>query len=422
MRATLDHKIMKTDGTWATVGDLCVGDTVRLHNHKRATYSETSVPDYYAKTREELRSNQLCYLRHGWIYHIFSEDGVPFVAKVMDNYYATISSITLDGIENVYDCTVPTVHAFDANGFYVHNCAEQTLADKETCCLSEIYLPNIKSEDELHSVARYLYRICKHSLALKCTDSKETEDIVHRNMRMGIGITGYLQCTVQKGWLDKCYKMLREFDVVYSKEKGFPISIKLTTCKPSGTLSLLGHTTSGCHPAFARYMIRRIRVSSDSKLIKLAQDHGFPIEYQLRYDGTIDYTTKIISFPYSYSEDTILAENCTAIQQLEYVKEIQTNWSDNSISVTVYFRKEELPEIKEWLKKNYNDSVKSISFLLHNEHGFVQAPLEKISKEQYDDMIKNTRPFTSVDGICHNSKDDEFIGQGECVGGVCPIR
>lgn len=422
LRATLDHKIMKTDGTWATVGDLCVGDTVRLHNHKRATYSETSVPDYYAKTREELRSNQLCYLRHGWIYHIFSEDGVPFVAKVMDNYYATISSITLDGIENVYDCTVPTVHAFDANGFYVHNCAEQTLADKETCCLSEIYLPNIKSEDELHSVARYLYRICKHSLALKCTDSKETEDIVHRNMRMGIGITGYLQCTVQKGWLDKCYKMLREFDVVYSKEKGFPISIKLTTCKPSGTLSLLGHTTSGCHPAFARYMIRRIRVSSDSKLIKLAQDHGFPIEYQLRYDGTIDYTTKIISFPYSYSEDTILAENCTAIQQLEYVKEIQTNWSDNSISVTVYFRKEELPEIKEWLKKNYNDSVKSISFLLHNEHGFVQAPLEKISKEQYDDMIKNTRPFTSVDGICHNSKDDEFIGQGECVGGVCPIR
>lgn len=73
-------------------------------------------------------------------------------------------------------------------------------------------------------------------------------------------------------------------------------------------------------------------------------------------------------------------------------------------------------------KENYNDSVKSISFLLHNEHGFVQAPLEKISKEQYDDMIKNTRPFTSVDGICHNSKDDEFIGQGECVGGVCPIR
>ena len=169
-------------------------------------------------------------------------------------------------------------------------------------------------------------------------------------------------------------------------------------------------------------MIRRIRVSSESKLIKLAHDHGFPIEYQLKYDGTTDYTTKIISFPYSYPEGTILAENCTAIEQLEYVKDIQTTWSDNSISVTVYFKKEELPQIKEWLRVNFNDNVKSISFLLHSEHGFIQAPLEKITKEQYDDLCRNTKPFTSVDGICHTVTDDHFIGQGECEGGACPIR
>jgi hypothetical protein len=107
---------------------------------------------------------------------------------------------------------------------------------------------------------------------------------------------------------------------------------------------------------------------------------------------------------------------------MEFVKRLQTEWSDNSVSVTVYYRKEELPEIKEWLRKNYNDSVKTISFLLHSEHGFRQAPLEEITKEQYEEMVRNTRPITSVEGICHNTEDEKYIGEGECVGGACPMR
>ena len=73
-------------------------------------------------------------------------------------------------------------------------CAEQSLAPFETCCLAEIHLPNIESQEELIEVAIYLYRINKHSLALPC-HAKETEDIVHKNMRMGIGITGYCMAT-----------------------------------------------------------------------------------------------------------------------------------------------------------------------------------------------------------------------------------
>ena len=91
-------------------------------------------------------------------------------------------------------------------------CAEQSLAPYETCCLAEIYLPNIDSEEELNKVATYLYRINKHSLAIKCA-VKETEEIVHKNMRMGIGVTGYLQATEkQRSWLKACYLYLREYD------------------------------------------------------------------------------------------------------------------------------------------------------------------------------------------------------------------
>jgi hypothetical protein len=88
----------------------------------------------------------------------------------------------------------------DVGGY--NPCAEQSLCDKETCCLAELYLPNINTKEELFTCAKYLYRICKHSLALPCPESQETEQIVHKNMRMGIGITGYLQATEeQKSWL-----------------------------------------------------------------------------------------------------------------------------------------------------------------------------------------------------------------------------
>jgi hypothetical protein len=52
-----------------------------------------------------------------------------------------------------------------------------------------------------------------------------------------------------------------------------------------------------------------------------------------------------------------------------------------------YYKKEELPEIKQWLKENYKDSVKSVSFLLHSEHGFKQAPYEEITKEDAESWL-----------------------------------
>jgi hypothetical protein len=146
-----------------------------------------------------------------------------------------IVSISPDGEEDVYDCTINDIHCFSANGILSHNCAEQSLSNYETCCLGELYLPNITSKEELYKCATYIYRICKHSLTLPCKESEETERIVHKNMRMGIGVTGYLQATdEQRSWLSDCYTYLREFDKKYSIERGFPASIKLTTCKPSG--------------------------------------------------------------------------------------------------------------------------------------------------------------------------------------------
>jgi ribonucleoside-triphosphate reductase len=294
-------------------------------------------------------------------------------------------------------------------------CAEQPLEDFETCCLAEIFLPNIESYAELVDVAELLYRVNKHSLLLPC-HHPETEKIVHANMRMGIGVTGYLQASEeQRSWLSECYSHLRKYDKAYSKANGFPPSIKLTTVKPSGTLSLLPGVTPGCHPAFARYLIRRIRVSSDSPLVSVCRDHGYDVEPQRNYDGTVDRGTSIVSFPFNYPDGTVLASELTAVDQLEIVKRLQTEWSDNAVSCTVYYRKEELPEIQAYLAENYDHNFKSLSFLLHSGHGFDQAPLEEISKEHFDDLVSLTRIITAVESATFESDD-------ECAGGICPIK
>jgi ribonucleotide reductase alpha subunit len=301
----------------------------------------------------------------------------------------------------------------DVEGY--NPCAEQSLAAYETCCLAEVWLSNIESYDEFVDVCKILYRINKHSLALPC-HLDETADIVHKNMRMGIGITGVLQASEeQKSWLETAYEELREFDKEYSAKHGFPESIKLTTVKPSGTLSLLPGVTPGCHPAYAQYMIRRIRISADHALVNVCREHGYPVEYQQNFDGSEDHSTVVVSFPFAYPEGTVLANQMTAISQLEVVKWLQEVWSDNSVSCTVYYRKEELPEIKKYLAKNYKNNHKSLSFLLHSDHGFKQAPFEEITKEAYDELVSKTTLITKI-------AEASFDGGDECATGACPIK
>lgn len=299
----------------------------------------------------------------------------------------------------------------------VNPCAEIPLSNFETCCLAEIYLPNIRSYEEGRRVAQTLYRITKHSLNLGC-HHPETEGIVHRNRRIGIGITGYLQSSMeQRGWLDSLYRELREYDAQYSKQHNWPESIKLTTVKPSGTLSLLAGVTPGCHPGFSQYFIRRIRVATAAPILKQCREAGYPIEPVKNYDGTDDHGTVVVSIPCAYPPGTTLAKETTAIDQLETVKELQGNWADNAVSCTIYYHDNELPLIRNWLRKNYNEGVKSVSFLRHVGHGFVQAPYEEITEEQYLEMKNNCRSITSGD----ISENDIQINE-ECETGACPIK
>lgn len=225
LKATPDHMIMTRTGAYCALRDLTPGTSLMPFNsyisnkHYRQIASAASARVYVKNDKQ---------------------------ASDVSRYNHKVVSSCFLGYENVYDMTVDITNNFGvitskqddraltSSGVFVHNCAEQFLADKETCCLAEVALPLIESEAQFLDVAKLLYRVAKHSLHMKC-HQKETESIVNKNMRMGLGISGYLQATEeQRGWCSNVYKALREYDIEYSAKMGWPVSIKLTTCKPSG--------------------------------------------------------------------------------------------------------------------------------------------------------------------------------------------
>jgi ribonucleoside-triphosphate reductase (thioredoxin) len=294
-------------------------------------------------------------------------------------------------------------------------CGEISLSDYECCNLCELYLNNIESQKELNECAQLLYKAQKAIAGLPFLHD-ETNAIVHKNMRLGLGVTGICQSMHKISWLDECYEELRKFDKQWSEQKGWPESIKLTTVKPSGTLSLLAGSTPGVHPAYSKYYFRTVRMSSNDQLVQICRDLGYKTEFLLNFDGSENRDTVVVYFPCETPDGAILAKDMGVIKQLEMVKILQENWSDNAVSVTAYYSPEELDELKGWLKDNYKNSIKSVSFLLRQEHGFKQAPYQEIDEKDYDKAKSKVKPLSKI-----NISGDTLDGI-ECEGGACPIR
>jgi ribonucleotide reductase alpha subunit len=292
-------------------------------------------------------------------------------------------------------------------------CMEVPLAPYECCNLAELFLNNIESPEQLYECARLLYKTQK-AIAAAPYHHPETNRVVHRNMRLGLGATGICQVSKKLEWLDKCYRDLRKFDREWSKKRGWPESIKLTTIKPSGTLSLLAGSTPGCHPAYSQYYLRRVRLSSSDSLIPCLREAGYNVTFQENQDGSVNRDTLVVEFPCEAGEGAKLASDMTAVDQLELVKKLQTIWADNAVSVTIYYEHSELDAIRAWLKEHYASSIKSVSFLLKQGHNFKQAPYEAIDKTTYDMLMQKIKPIKNI-------SQGELIEE-ECAGGKCPVR
>lgn len=300
----------------------------------------------------------------------------------------------------------------------VNPCAEATLDNGEPCNLLEQALCNMEDEKEFIKSSRLMLRYGKR-VTLEHYHHKICDEVVKENRRVGIGITGCLASPLfTPEILDHAYDAIQAEDEKYSKELGVPRSIRTTVIKPSGTMSkvldCMGY--EGIHTPWSRYSIQRIRFAANDALVPKLQEAGHHIEPVVLFDGTFDRQTLVADFYMKAPEGyPVSDEDFDTWKQLDAVLMAQKHWADQSVSVTVYYKKEEIPKVKEWLANNF-DKIKTISFLLHSEHGFKQAPKEKITKEQYEELSSKVKPV-DIDDIGSGDLDSQ-----ECAGGACPVK
>lgn len=325
------------------------------------------------------------------------------------------------GEEEVFDLTVEdSAHTYWTGGLLVSNCGEAVLESGESCNLQNIALPNLASKDEFIEACRLMHRWGKR-VALEKFHVDMFNEAIHRNMRIGTSITGCLMSELfTPSTLDQGYAAIQDENKTYSKELGCNESNRTTTLNPGGTGSKMFDMKGyeGEHPAYSRYIIQRVRFAANDPLVAKLREAGHYMEPVIDLDGRLDHGTLVVDF-YERAPDghPVADEDWNTWKQLDVHKMVTRHWTDQSASVTVYYKKYEIPRLKEWLSENLSE-LKTISFLAHSDHGFKQAPKEPITKEQYEKLSSKLKPVDF---------DTDDVGEGdissmECQGGSCPVR
>jgi hypothetical protein len=385
---------------------IALGDPRDLEYMSAKNWSSGKIPAWRGMSNNSVECNDLDILPESF-WSGYNGDGEP---------YGFVNLDLCRGYGRLIDGTDyrPDPYVIGTNP-----CAEITLAHKEPCNLMEQFICRIDSIEQWKEVAYLSYKVAK-TISIWPFSDPDTNDIVQMNHRLGVGCTGIQQAT---WWgpkdYDAVYRHMEQADEEYSRILGVKTSNKLTTVKPSGTLSLLpefrgGVLTPGTNDGYGEYHNRRISFSAEDPLVDAARGAGYHVEPKRELDGTENYSTMVVTFPVRQ----IGGKTTPALHQLKRHKMMQTYWSDNAVSTTVYYRREELDDIKAYLRRNIKNSIKSVSFLLHSDHGFEQAPLEAITKEQYDEGMTRTVPITSLP----DTTEMDLADGVECAGGMCPVK
>ncbi len=288
-------------------------------------------------------------------------------------------------------------------------CVEQPLEDREMCCLVETFPARHDDYDDYERTLKFAYLYGK-TVTLVPTHDERTNAVIMRNRRIGTSQSGVIQNFKRIGkrnhfqWCDKGYQYLRALDEVYSDWLCIPRSIKVTTVKPSGTVSLLPGATPGIHYPQSEYYFRTIRFSSNSTLIPILRSAGYKIEKD-KYSPN----TEVVYFPVREEYFDRAKRDVTVWEQLENTAQMQQWWSDNGVSATITFTQEEAKDIKEALEL-YETRLKAISFLPLDDHGYEQAPYQEISKETYEDYVDNLSKV-KLKNVSHEITDSMCDGE-----------
>jgi hypothetical protein len=345
-------------------------------------------------------------------------------------YNHKVKNIEFYGYEDVYDMTVEDTNNFavitshkddnfiTSSGIFVHNCNEQSLESYELCCLVETFPAKHDSLDDYLRTLKFAYLYAK-TVTLGKTHWPETNRVMLRNRRIGCSMSGIQQFIKKynlhtlKEWCEKGYNSIQEWDKIYSDWLVIPRSIKTTSIKPSGSVSLLAGATPGMHWPESRFYIRRMRLSLHSQLLKSLEKAGYHVEPCVGSENS----TVVVEFPIDIGEGIRTVKEVSMWEQLSLAAFLQKYWSDNQVSCTVSFDPDKEGSQIKYALDYFQYQLKGISLLpVHNEPVYSQMPYEEINEERYNEMIKKIKKLNF-----NKIKGEEVIIEKFCDNEVCTI-
>jgi adenosylcobalamin-dependent ribonucleoside-triphosphate reductase len=295
-------------------------------------------------------------------------------------------------------------------------CIEQTLWDHELCCLVETFPAHHDDFDDYLRTLRVAYRYAK-TVTLIPAGEPETDAVMAKNRRIGCSMTGIVQAINKFGYrrfldfCDRAYAWVNELDRELSDAWRVPRSIKTTSVKPSGTVSILAGATPGVHWEHAPYYLRRVRIDENHTLVDMCRRAGYEVEPDAYSDSTM-----VISFPVQVPHFDRSKTDVPLWEKVDLAAQLQRYWSDNQVSCTAEFDPEREGSALGRILSAYEDRLKAIVFLPSRGHGYVQPPYETISREEYEAYVKKLRPLSGT--LEHEPELEERF----CEGGVCDVE
>jgi hypothetical protein len=299
-------------------------------------------------------------------------------------------------------------------------CSEQTLESGECCTLVENFISRHDSLEDFGKTLKVSYLYAK-SVTLLPTHWPETNAIMQRNRRIGCSVSGLAHFAETKGWtelrewLNSGYEYIQHLDNSYSEWLGCRPSIKTTSVKPSGTVSLLFGVTPGVHWPTADVYIRRMRFSTNDPLVKALKKAGYKTE-----PDVMDPAHSIVAELPTVGPDVRTEREVSMWEKASLAILAQRYWADNQVSVTVTFKESEKDQIGPLLR-SIDGQLKSVSMLPILESGgaYAQMPYERIDLDTWSNSVKKMKSIDWSELYGGNSLDAE--GEKYCSNDTCEI-
>ena len=300
-------------------------------------------------------------------------------------------------------------------------CAEQSLESYECCTLVETYLNRHDNLEDYKRTLKFAYLYAK-TVTLLPTHWEETNAIMQRNRRIGTSMSGVANFADNVGlptlreWMDEGYKVIKQYDNTYSEWLGIRESIKMTTIKPSGTVSILAGESPGVHwTPGGKYFLRAIRFANSDPMLPLFKMGNYTVEPASESPDT----TSVVFFP--IKSNAVRSEKSVSIfEKMSIAATAQRYWSDNSVSVTVSFDAEnEAGDIGNVLHM-YDGQLKTVSFLPMGNFTYPQMPYTQITEQEYEDARMKLFPI-DFSGVYAGMAADA-IGEAYCTTDACEIK